>query len=111
MSELPSSPLPSAPTTCVERCTSCGEPFISPVDILGVVGRWRYVVELVCANCGWSGVEIHDDLALERLDRELDRQTQQMRAAIEVLGVACELDRIDRFAQALRDGEVLPEDF
>jgi hypothetical protein len=34
-----------------------------------------------------------------------------MRAAIEVLGVARDLDRIDRFAKALRDGDVLPEDF
>jgi hypothetical protein len=111
MSELPSSPLPSSPAVAVEQCTSCGEPFVVPVDILGVVGHWRYVVDLVCANCGWSGVQIHDDSALERLDRELDRQTEQMRAAIEVLGVAREVDRIDRFAQALHDGDVLPEDF
>jgi hypothetical protein len=111
MSELPSSPPSSSRTTRVELCSSCGQPFLSPVDIVGVVGRWRYLVELACANCGWSGVEIHDDSALERLDRELDRQTEQMRAAIEVLGVAREVDMIDRFAQALRDGDVLPEDF
>jgi hypothetical protein len=95
----------------VERCPRCGEPFVVPVDILGVVANWRYIVELVCTNCGWSGVRVHDDSALERLDRALDRQVAQMRAAIEVLSVARDLDRIDRFAQALHDGEVLPEDF
>ena len=98
-------------TATVDVCSTCHEPFVVPVDILGVAGHWRYVVELSCTNCGWSGVQVHDEAALERLDRALDAQTVQMRSAIEVLGVARELDRIDRFARALDDGDVLPEDF
>jgi hypothetical protein len=98
-------------TAPVDVCSTCREPFVVPVDILGVAGHWRYVVELSCTNCGWSGVQVHDEAALERLDRALDAQTVQMRSAIEVLGVARELDRIDRFALALADGDVLPEDF
>ena len=111
MSELPSSPAPISATSPVERCPSCGEAFVVPVDILGVVGHWRYTVALSCMNCGWSGVQVHDETALERLDRALDAQTVQMRAAIEVLGVARELDRIDRFARALAQDGILPEDF
>jgi hypothetical protein len=98
-------------TATVDVCSTCCEPFVVPVDILGVAGHWRYVVELRCSNCGWSGVQVHDEAALERLDRALDAHTVQMRSAIEVLGVARELDRIDRFARALADGDVLPEDF
>jgi hypothetical protein len=98
-------------TATVDVCSTCREPFVVPVDILGVAGHWRYVVELSCTNCGWSGVQVHDEAALERLDRALDAQTVQMRSAIEVLGVAREVDRIDRFARALTDGDVLPEDF
>ncbi len=98
-------------TTTVDVCSTCCEPFVVPVDILGVAGHWRYVVELSCTNCGWSGVQVHDESALERLDRALDAQTLQMRSAIEVLAVARDLDRIDRFARALADGELLPEDF
>ncbi len=81
-----------------------------PVDILGVVGHWRYVVELTCANCGWSGVQVHDEAALERLDRALDAQAVQMRSAIEVLAVA--RDSTDRpLRPRARDDDVLPEDF
>src|SRR5215210_8008363 len=105
MSERQPTPLSPSATAPVERCGACGEPFVVPIEMLGVVGHWRYVVDLACTNCGWSGVEIHDESALERLDRALDRQTAQMRAAIEVLCVAHELDRIDRFARALDDGD------
>jgi hypothetical protein len=99
------------PADAVDVCSTCDEPFVVPMDILGVAGHWRYVVELCCTNCGWSGVQVHDEATLERLDRALDTQTREMRAAIEILGVSHDLDRIDRFARALADGDVLPEDF
>ena len=105
------SPLQVADVAAVEMCTTCREPFVVPVDILGVVAHWRYTVALTCVNCGWSGVQVHDETALERLDRALDAQAVQMRAAIEVLAVARELDLIDRFARALAEDDVLPEDF
>ena len=104
------SPVPVA-DAAIEVCRTCGEPFVVPVDILGIVGHWRYTVALSCMNCGWAGVQVHDETALERLDRALDAQSVQMRAAIEVLTVACELDRIDRFAHALQENGILPEDF
>ena len=104
-------PAPVAERRAIEVCRTCGEPFIVPDDILGVVGHWRYAVALSCRNCGWAGVQVHDETELERLDRALDAQTVQMRAAIEVLGVARELDHIDRFARALSEDGILPEDF
>jgi hypothetical protein len=106
-----SRPSPLAYIAAIEVCVTCGEPFVVPVDILGVVGHWRYTVALSCMNCGWAAVQVHDETALERLDRALDAQTVQMRAAIEVLTVARELDRIDRFAHALEEDGILPEDF
>jgi hypothetical protein len=104
-------PVQVADVAAVEVCATCCEPFVVPVDILGVVGHWRYSVALSCMNCGWAGVQVHDETALERLDRALDAQAVQMRAAIEVLAVARELDLIDRFARALAEDDVLPEDF
>jgi hypothetical protein len=111
---MPESRPSSAPVEgdrAIEVCRTCGEPFVVPVDILGVVAHWRYTVALSCMNCGWAGVQVHDEPALERLDRALDAHTVQMRAAIEVLGVARELDHIDRFARALTEDGILPEDF
>ena len=111
MPESRPSPVPVEGGRAIEVCRTCGEPFVVPVDILGVVGHWRYTVALSCMNCGWAGVQVHDETALERLDRALDAHTVQMRAAIEVLGVARELDHIDRFAHALGEDGILPEDF
>src|SRR5215207_5182189 len=111
MDEPRPTPVPVVDVAAVEVCPTCREPFVVPVDILGVVGHWRYTVSLTCVNCAWSGVQVHDEAALERLDRALDAQAVQMRAAIEVLTVARELDLIDRFARALAEDGVLPEDF
>jgi len=111
MPESRPSPAPVEGGRAIEVCRTCGEPFVVPIDILGVIGHWRYTVALSCMNCGWAGVQVHDETALERLDRALDAHTVQMRAAIEVLGVARELDHIDRFARALSEDGILPEDF
>lgn len=48
---------------------------------------------------------------LEALDRELDRTTAQIEAAVRDLERARLAERADRFAAALHDGGILPEDF
>jgi hypothetical protein len=92
-------------------CAACRQPFIVPVARFGAAGLTRDRVQLSCDNCGWSEVAAHDHAALEHLDRVLDEQTAQMVAAVELLAISADIDRIDRFAQALHDGHILPEDF
>jgi hypothetical protein len=92
-------------------CTACRQPFIVPVARFGAAGLARDRVQLSCDNCGWSGVAAHDHAALDHLDRVLDEQTAQMVAAVELLAISADIDRIDRFARALHDGHILPEDF
>jgi hypothetical protein len=92
-------------------CTACRQPFIVPVARFGAAGLARDRVQLSCDNCGWSEVAAHDHAALDHLDRVLDEQTAQMVAAVELLAISADIDRIDRFARALHDGHILPEDF
>jgi hypothetical protein len=92
-------------------CRSCGEPFVSPLSVVRLVAQTRFVVELECANCEDVSVALMDDRALEQLDRELDEQTRGLLVAVRDLELAEQLDRIDRFAEALRYGHILPEDF
>jgi hypothetical protein len=92
-------------------CRGCRWTFVVPVAMVDVLGPDRYLVELQCTNCGLTVVEPHDEQVLEALDRELDRQAADMRAALEVWEVTRQAEEVDAFAQALQDDHILPEDF
>jgi hypothetical protein len=93
------------------RCTACARDFVVPVSVVDLLDADRCVVELACTNCGTAALGVHDDRTLMALDRHLEDTAARMRAAVDVLDLADELERIDAFAAALRDGHVLPEDF
>ena len=92
-------------------CAGCRTPFVIPMSILDVREDGRYVVELSCANCQASSLATHDEASLEALDHELDRGLLAIQEALDALVMADELERIDRFAAALQDDLILPEDF
>lgn len=102
---------PTPAVAPLHECRECRRPFVVPTDIVDVVSRTTYRVELTCTNCGWSQVEVHEEPELEHLDRELDRQTTQMRAALDLWTLTRTLEEIDAFARALQDDLILPEDF
>jgi hypothetical protein len=95
----------------LQTCTECTRPFVVPLSIVDILDADRYLVELACQNCGHSVLAPHYDDELEALDFELQASADQIREALEVISLVDELDRIDRFAKALRDGHILPEDF
>jgi len=93
-------------------CDGCERPFVVPVTVLDIIdGGRRCIVELACNNCGRAALSVHDDAALEALDRELDASVEQIHHALEVLTVVDEMERIDGFAAALHADLILPEDF
>jgi hypothetical protein len=92
-------------------CAGCRRPFVVPLSVVDLVDRDRAVVELHCTNCGRTVLGVHGDEALEALDDELDATTESMREALELLAYVHELERIEAFAEALRRGDILPEDF
>jgi hypothetical protein len=101
----------SALSRDLRYCPDCRQPFVAPRGILASSGDGRHAVDLACANCGWSAVELHGGDRLGALDRALDRDSAQIAANARALALSLELDRIDRFAAALRAGHILPEDF
>jgi hypothetical protein len=92
-------------------CPTCRKPFVAPREILASHDDGHHVIDLACSNCEWSAIERHHGERLGALDRALDRDSAQIEAAAEALALSLELDRIDRFAAALRAGYILPEDF
>jgi hypothetical protein len=92
-------------------CRVCQRPFLTPLSTFPLVSRAGYVVEMHCTNCDDATVALLSEEEMERLDRELDRQTGSMRHMVAELRLADEMERVDRFAAALRAGHILPEDF
>ena len=92
-------------------CRACEKPFVVPNAVLDVTGQDEYLMELRCNNCGTVVVGTHGEEVLEALDRELDRQTADMTAALELWQVTRQIEEIDAFAHALQGGHILPEDF
>src|SRR6476619_3176315 len=88
-------PLPQTVETPLHECRSCRRSFVVPTNVLQVVTRTSYRVELSCTNCGWSHVGSHNEDELEALDRALDRQTADMQAALELWTLTREMERID----------------
>jgi hypothetical protein len=109
-------PTPVRPTALFEVpdlhiCRGCERPFVVPTAVLDVTGDNQYLMELQCNDCGLVVVGSHGEDRLEALDRELDRQAADMRAALELWEVTRRLEEIDAFALALQDDHLLPEDF
>jgi len=92
-------------------CGDCQRPFVVPLSIVDLVDGDRAVVELSCRNCGFTVLGVHDDAALEALDRELDETLEEIREAAAIMAHVEDLERIDAFADALRRDLILPEDF
>ena len=92
-------------------CRSCDWPFVVPAQVLDVVAPDQYLMELRCTNCDTVVVATHGEEVLEALDRELDRQTADMQASLELWQVTRQLEEADAFAAALQAGAILPEDF
>jgi hypothetical protein len=97
--------------TDLRMCPACRQPFVAPHEVLASHEDGDMVVDLRCANCGWSSIQLRGRVELRALDSALDRDTAQIEAAAEALALTVELERIERFAHALDGGHILPEDF
>ena len=90
-------------------CTACAQPFVGAEFGVQEGTRWR--VFLRCESCGWSGHELLDERALERLERELDAERQQISHELKRLTQRNMREYLDRFVTALMADAILPEDF
>src|SRR3954471_19149335 len=96
---------------CALDCPSCGQPFLVPGQVRGIVGVERVALDAECANCGWNDTIERTDRDLQSLDVELDRAFADLLWALEIVWSANEHAAIARFADALDAGHILPEDF
>jgi hypothetical protein len=90
-------------------CDACALPFVQLEDAVPAGSRWRALLH--CSNCGWESLELLDRKTLDRLDEELDKETDELLLALELLTSENLREYADRFAAALAVDAILPEDF
>ncbi len=104
------------PTSPAERtgdlsvCPCCRRDLVYPLDWAST-GKQVWIVTLRCPECEWRTFGVYPQAVVDRFDEALDDATQAVLDDLELLTRANAEDAIDRFAQALAAGLVLPEDF
>lgn len=91
-------------------CGCCSSEYVQPLE-WSEAGPRHWQVLLRCPECEWSGTGVFSQEAVDRFDAELDRGTAVLMRELKRVAHDNLRDEIDRFAQALHAGLVLPEDF
>jgi hypothetical protein len=91
-------------------CGSCTSNLVYPTE-WDEAGATHWEVTMRCPNCEWAGTGIFEQELVERFDEELDRGTEALVRDLKRLSHANMEDEIERFAAALHDDHIVPEDF
>jgi hypothetical protein len=103
------SPRSRAGTTALHVCGGCRLPLLQAVRVEAELQWWR--VFLRCPSCWWTAEEVLDDVALQRLDEELDRGTEELIASMRRVTDINMREYVARFTAALAADAILPADF
>jgi len=91
-------------------CPSCSSELVHPTDWAPAAGR-KWVVDLRCPECEWTGGGTYAQEVVDRFDEALDEGTEAILADLNRLARANMVEHAERFTAALRDDRILPEDF
>ena len=94
----------------IHVCPSCNSDFVIPVDWSpDADGRW--LVDLRCPECEWTGGGTYSQSVVDRYDETLDSGTEAILADLTLLSRANMEEHVDAFVAALHSDRILPEDF
>jgi len=91
-------------------CSACGSRLVYPVE-WQEAGPTHWEVTLRCPECEHRSDGIYDQATVERFDEELDRGTDAVVRDLKRLTHANMQDDIERFARALAQDLIVPDDF
>jgi hypothetical protein len=97
-------------TKGMDHCPSCASDLVQPVN-WHEQGDGYWNVELRCPECEWWGRDSYSQTEVDRYDEELDRGGQEMIEDLRALTRANMEEETERFALALANDSILPEDF
>lgn len=98
------------PSDDLHVCPACEGGLVYPTG-WEEAGLTHWQVDLRCPNCEWAGTGIFSQVAVDRLDIELERGTDAVVDDLRRLMRANMEEEVERFARALQGDHVLPCDF
>ena len=101
---------PGAAIRPLHVCSRCRCELVQPVAWTEAGGE-RWELELECPNCWWRETGLFGREQLNAFEDRLDEGLTAMLNDLKHLAHANMAEEIDRFAAALRDDLILPEDF
>jgi hypothetical protein len=108
-----SAPLPRIPVEPLDDlhiCPECDRGLVYPVE-WEEVSATHWEVLLHCPNCDWGELGVYDQMTVDRFDEELDLGTEALLRDLQRLTKANMEEEAERFATALAEDQILPEDF
>ena len=102
--------IPVEPLADLHVCPECDRQLVYPVE-WEEVSATHWEVLLRCPNCEWGELGVYDQMTVDRFDEELDLGTEALLRDLQRLTKANMEDETERFASALADDQILPEDF
>jgi len=94
----------------IHICPSCDSELVHPIDWAPAAGR-RWLVELRCPECEWTGGGTYSQKVVDRYDEVLDEGTEAVLTDLTRLTRANMEEQVESFVAALRADLILPEDF
>jgi predicted RNA-binding Zn-ribbon protein involved in translation (DUF1610 family) len=91
-------------------CPACDSGLVHPVDWSPAAGR-RWLVDLRCPECGWTGGGTYSQKVVDRFDEVLDDGTEALLDDLNRLSRANMEEHVEAFVAALEADRILPEDF
>ncbi len=99
-----------APEEELHACRRCPSQLVEPIAVRRFDSEWWHV-ERRCPECQWTGADLVDEAAVNRLGDQLDAGRAAMAALLQIMEHS-EMEReVERFTRALALDQVLPEDF
>ncbi len=91
-------------------CPSCDSSLVHPVDWSPASGR-RWLVDLRCPECEWTGGGAYSQRVVDRYDEALDDGTEALMDDLNRLSRANMEEHVEAFVGALQSDLIVPEDF
>jgi hypothetical protein len=102
--------IPVEPIEDLHVCPECDRGLVYPVE-WEEVSPTHWEVLLRCPNCEWGELGVYDQMTVDRFDEELDLGTEALLRDLQRLTKANMEEEAERFATALAEDQILPEDF
>jgi predicted RNA-binding Zn-ribbon protein involved in translation (DUF1610 family) len=92
-------------------CPDCGSDLVQPTSWEQESNRSHWRLWRRCPECGWAGEGVHDELAVDAYDEQLDLGAHELADELRALERANMTELTDAFIIALRKDLITADDF